>query len=151
MAKSILLSRFTFPGAEPLVKKLYELENYVRTGIALEAMQAAVDVVEPAMRSASPMHTGNLKRSITGAIRDYDARVLGLVGPSYPGAPHAHMVNKGTKDRYTKGKGKYKVPAYRGRMPANKYMTTSYMASRSAATSTLINVLTTRINQATGG
>lgn len=58
---------------------------------------------------------GNLLRSLTKRVKKQKPGVL--IGFASPIGNHAHLVDSGTKDRYTK-KGKFS-----GRMPANRFFT----------------------------
>lgn len=144
--------RWELLGASELANKLYQLDNDVRRTIAAKALDTAAAVLVGPMRAAAPVgKTGNLRASIAKATRTYNTTAFGIVGPQYPQGAHGHLVERGSKDRYTKGKGKYKVPAYRGRMPANPFIARSYASNQAQVIATLESVLATEIAAATGG
>lgn len=71
--------------------------------------RSAADGMVTEVRSTYPERSGNLRRGL--------ATVLGTSGPSVKvrsGAPHAHLYEFGTRDRFDRTK---RTPAYRGAMP----------------------------------
>jgi hypothetical protein len=92
-----------------------------------EAMRMAVTPIKKAMRVALKGHrvTGNLRKSIVDRVRRYGrGYIVGVVGPSWFLGRHSHLVEHGTKPRYTK-KG-----ASRGTMPAIPFAQSAYKSTR---------------------
>lgn len=76
--------RFQITGATEIAKALQGLSSKIAQGIAMAAMETAVQPVVDAARNLTPVgETGELKRSIGFAVRQYRKGRLtfGVVGP----------------------------------------------------------------------
>lgn len=145
-----LVTRWSFQGAKDIAAELNKLDAAVRKDISAKAMEAATSVLVNPMRAAAPKRTGVLARSVSKAVRVYESKTFGIVGPQKEGW-YGRLIEFGTKDRSTKGKGYYKVSANRGRIRPNTFISSTGEAHSAKATSTLISVLTSEISKRVGG
>lgn len=84
-----------------LIRKLERLDGRLRGSIARKAMRAASAPVIAAERQTAPVDLGNLRQSITKKIRTKAGRTYAVIGPAVPEGAHAHLVESGTKERFT--------------------------------------------------
>lgn len=144
---------FYWDEAPRLRDRLISLGQAVQQRIMIRAVDAAANVLVSPLRAAAPIGpTGNLRASIGKEIRRYSTAAFGIVGPQYPRGAHGHIVERGSKTRYagTRGKGHYRVPAHRGRMPAIYFIAGVYNANRAAMVAVLRSVLQAEIEQEVG-
>lgn len=114
-------------GWKEIERALRQLPPKLERRTMSEAMRTAGTPIKQAMRSALRGHkrTGDLRRSITSRVRRYGkGYVVGVYGPSWPLGAHAHLLERGTKERWTKHR------AYRGRMPVIPFAKPAYESSK---------------------
>jgi HK97 gp10 family phage protein len=94
---------------------------------------AAKPLVNRMQLTAPEGPTGKLVDSI-GIVRTSVKRTDNLgeikVGPRRKRAPHAHLVEYGTKARRLKGRGKYKAGTERGVMPKKPFVKPSFQQTK---------------------
>lgn len=120
--------KITIAGDKQLLKQLRHLSRTGARRAARKALMKAATPVLKATRAAAPRGpTGNLKR---GQRKRYDAKE-GRVKVIQ--APHAHLLEFGTKPRYTK-KPVPPFGRFRGRMPAKDIIVGPAESAAAAAT-----------------
>lgn len=111
---------------EWLANAARELPRSMTDAIKRRAVSEASAYYVQQLQARTPQFdTGQLRRSMTRAIRSYTRRgrrgsaatkyFLGVVGPAVVTGPHAHLVEFGTVDRHTR-RG-----LFRGRMPPRAF------------------------------
>lgn len=112
-----------------------QLPRAVANSIKRRVVSEATDYYLAQLKARTPQFdTGNLRKSMTRVIRQYARRgrrgnrgankyYLGVVGPDVITGPHAHLVEYGTTDRYTR-RG-----YYRGRMPPKAFFEAIFQTS----------------------
>lgn len=136
-----------------MANALAELPRAASNRIRRKATDAASRFFESRLQALTPtFDTGALKRSMTRVVRSYTRRgrrgstgsskqFLGVVGPSLITGPHAHLVEFGTDERYTTGRGRaFRLRRdtggvirteglYRGSMPAMPFFENIFAVS----------------------
>ena len=131
-------ARIDLEGQDALIARLNRLRGAVRSRMVLRVMEKAGSILLGPMKAAAPVgRTGNLRRSITMMVRSMNGAGVQsiLVGPAWPLGAHGHLVEHGTKDRYSRG------GAYRGRMPANPFIRRTYDAHKDEVRTALEEIL----------
>lgn len=90
-------------------------------------------------------HTGHLMNSFTTRIKR--RKLGGLAGFDRPGGNHAHLVDMGTKRRYTTGKKKMRKGIYRGVMPANSFWSDAEQTEKGKAIQALYKGIETAVQR----
>ncbi len=120
-------ARIAIEGDKKLARDMNRLQSYLQIRLGREAVIEAAEVVLEPMRAAAPLGPRqNLRQSIDVIVRVYDKRdkIFGMVGPTWPLGAHGHLVEHGTKERFTR-KG-----ASRGRSPGNPFVERTVQAYR---------------------
>lgn len=135
------------PQLKQLHRRLNRLEDDVRKKILRRAVGKGIRVIRKQIKANTPVGNakwvkgqkiagGTLKRSVDAVVRKYlRDTYVGITGPKYPEGPHAHLVEYGTQQRYTKASGILGLGkrASRGRMKPNPFMRRAYDATRVTA------------------
>lgn len=117
------------------------------------AMRRAVKPFQPALRQATPVGTGGLRRSVKTLVRYYQkanwaGNIVGVVGYARGGSKpnkmgnHSAIVEKGTGDRYRRN------GAYVGRMPARRMLRDTIAANRQAIAANLTREMAVGLERA---
>lgn len=118
-------------GMKPLVEALRQMPQMTRSLIVVPVITDACKIIKATIAPLIPRQKNKLRRnglgnlrskghyrdSLTFAVREYplaDA-VLGVIGAESGHAPHAHLVEEGTKPRFTNSKTTYRRMATRVR------------------------------------
>lgn len=143
-------------GDKQLKRKLQRLHQAAETKLARHALlQAGRPMVKAIKQNIGTMRmsrkreaeftarglpgsfTGNLRRSIGQAVRQYKRTgvVLLVIGPRWPMGAHGHLVEYGTQPRFTK------AGAFRGKMPAMPFMRSAWDANIGSSKAILQNTM----------
>lgn len=117
------------------------------------AMRRAVRPLQPAIREATPVATGGLRRSVKTIVRFYSksnwgGNVVGVVGFGRGGSKpdkmgnHSSIVEAGTKERFRKDRRRT------GAMPARHMLRQSLAANRESIRANLARELATGLERA---
>jgi len=162
-------------GAKDLYQRLIAIDGDIRERIVLLAMRKAVTVVEAAVFSRVPVQRHaryrakrrHLKNAIVHKIVSDGVGVIGLIGPQARKAPHARIVESGSRRRQTNSKPVYakrvingvtkrvsigsrqkkdgKARLNRGQMPAFHYMRDGFNASSANALQIMTSTITAEL------
>lgn len=99
-----------------LVRSLDAFSDYVKAKVTRNAIKRGAKVFRDSIASLIPRNPKktpgrmHYKDGVTWAIKNYDkmSRVVAIIGPPSKSAPHAHLVERGTRQRFTNSKPKYK-------------------------------------------
>lgn len=113
-------------GARELQAKFTRVGRSLSDGIASEAVEGALSPLVADMQSRAPVRRGELRSSISMAVRRYrqSGVVFGIVGPSWPRGAHGSIIESGTVPRRTG------LSAFRGSGPAMPFVEPTYEANR---------------------
>lgn len=127
MAKATQLTILDLEGDDALNVALQQLPFKVQKKVLVSAVTKASTPLVRAVRVATPVgRTGNLKASVKKIIRRRTRKgIMALVGNAWPIGAHAHLVERGTKQRQKKKTGKNT-----GKMPAKPYVAPIYNAQK---------------------
>lgn len=111
---------------EAIVYLVDQLEDFEKDKAIRGGLRAAVNVFRLKGRSnlrSRLLHhgrqTNHLMNSFTTRVKRN--RLGALSGFDRPGGNHSHLVDGGTKRRYTNGKKSVRAGIYRGIMPSNRF------------------------------
>lgn len=106
--------RFDTVGLSKLSSVLRNLPQRSARRIILGGVSAASQAYLSVIRRETPKLTGGLRKSWFKKTKWYPGSLtaFGIVKTRWPGGAHVHLVESGTKERFTSG------GARRGRMPA---------------------------------
>ena len=118
----------SFEGFEAHYRRLDDMPRRVRTRIIRKMLgKASVEMRKRLKASAPRWHTGNLRRSLQRKV-SARSHVRESFADVWFTAPHAHLVEAGTKERaYQTKTGKMKST---GRMPASRFATQAFAKAR---------------------
>jgi hypothetical protein len=115
-------------GMKSLLRALNQMPESCRTQVLMPAGRNAGRTISAAV--AARIHLGKGKRkstphyklAMTSVVRDYQATksVVVVVGATSRMAPHAHLVEDGTAQRFTNSKTRYRRTAVRARSVIHK-------------------------------
>lgn len=93
-------------GLKEVVRRLEKFPPKIQRKIVRRAVRLSTKPVKLAMRqeirARLKKHTGNLYKSISHTTKTYRGSTIAVAGPKWgSGAYHAHLLERGTKDRYT--------------------------------------------------
>jgi len=120
-------------GVDELRHKLWSLNSALREQIGREAVAAGAEPMEAAIRGETPVgQTGNLRRSVTTAMRSYRRGevTMAIVGPAAGPGWYTPFVVKGT-----------------GRRPANPFIERGFSLAAKRSESALINRLSASLER----
>ena len=102
------------------------------------------------LRAATPRGpTGNLQAAQSSKVSIYKETAVLMFGPRWTGGQHQHLVEWGTKPRFTRNKKGRKVKSkkgYRGSIKAQHYMENWFAANKGS----IADRLTNEVNAAVG-
>lgn len=102
-------------GDDELKLALYSLGGAIRERLMRQALRETMRPIEKEIRDRAPSDEGNLPASIDDVYRSYRGGnvAVAYVGPSWPRGAHGQIVERGTRQRYTR-EGHYRgmVEAY---------------------------------------
>lgn len=122
MADAMLIA-----GDRALTRKLASLERKAARRAISKGLRAAATPLVKSARQQTPVGTGNLRKSLTKKIKNYQGVQLVVIGPGFPAGAHGHLVERGTAARYRKS------GASSGRMPARPFLVPAFIAGQAAA------------------
>jgi HK97 gp10 family phage protein len=130
-------------GNEDLIGKLRKLQRNVAANVLKKVLRKAGTKIKRSVKQEAPERTGLLKKSIkVFADRSISSKggALIRVGADASIAPHAHLVEFGTEERYLKKptiisllNGSYFYTEKTGAMPANNFFERGYESSKDEA------------------
>jgi HK97 gp10 family phage protein len=122
-------------GIDELQKKLARLGRQAATKAQKNALREPAKMVQSAFVSASPTgDTGRLKRAQKTKWKTYrnSGSTIAVVGADYKVAPHVHLVEWGTADRYRKKMAQFPKRGFTGRMKPARVFQRAFESIRSA-------------------
>lgn len=143
--------RIQVTGDKELIRRMNALGRRMATTIQRKAVRAASTPMLGAFRSAAPVgETGNLRRGQTRKFKTYrnSSTSIAVVGADYAVAPHAHLVEWGTNQRYRKKFARFPKRGFTGRMPASGVFEKAYRDTAPYAREVLIATLRNELNSA---
>lgn len=144
--------KLSLSGDADLVAKLEKIGKRMGRAVQMKALRAGSTPVLQAFRAASPVgKTGNLKRGQTRKLKTYASGIsVAIVGADYAVAPHAHLVEYGTKERYRKKFAQKTGRGFTGHAKGQRVFTKAFEAVKGAAESAMTNTLATELETALG-
>lgn len=119
-------ARMDVAGAEGLIDGLHLLGNKAAKRVARAEITRSARILTRSVKQQAPIGPSkNLKRSIMFKVRTYKDSIVGVIGSRKNAAPHAYIVEEGTKERFTKD------GESRGEMPATHFVLRTYNALKS--------------------
>lgn len=133
-------------GEKELLRQLDRMDRKMGRKVLRKTTRAGSTPLRKAMRRMAPVgpdrmvkgelqEGGNLKRSIRTRYKFYSNSgvEVAITGPSYlHKGPHGHLVEFGTKPRYTTGKGSVPPGVFRGIMPRNEFGKRAWDSTKAA-------------------
>lgn len=113
-------------GIKPLLRALDQMPEACHKVVLIPAAQKAGLTLSKSISSlikktkkTKPYH---YKTSVTSVVRDYEKShsVVLIVGAASRQAPHAHLVEDGTKQRFTNSRPKYRRTAIEAKLTVHK-------------------------------
>lgn len=144
-------SGFQLEGGERLLAELDRLDTRTRGNIKRKMLRRGASPIRKLARSFAPVGaTNKLKRSVITVVKASGASAQGdaRIGPQRgPQVGIGVMHEDGTPPRYTKGKGKYTKPAYRGALRALRWMSRAFIQGEQKALSEMARTATEELMQ----
>lgn len=144
-------------GEAALIKALRRLETKTGKTVLKKALRKAGNKIKNEVKKEAPEDTGNLKKSIKVFNDNSQASRGGAlirVGADRTIAPHAHLVEFGTDERYldkpsviTLARGDVFTITQTGKMPANKFFDRGFQNSKVEAIQVFTDELKAEINK----
>lgn len=159
----------TLTGEENVLAFLHTFSAKVQTRIVKGAVRTAMKPVLATLKASLPRktkkqgNTGNLRRGASWKVKTYKSATVSLVGYKHNVAPHSHLWELGTKERFRnkifwqgrppavharlidapeKSTGKNnKAGGYTGRMVGRQTLRQAYRSNASAVVSSLRNAI----------
>lgn len=107
----------TIKGDEALIRSLNSLDRAVQKKIVRKALRAAAVPIKKQMRSNIRRMvgkvTGNLRKTLVTKARSGNGYAWLVVGPNYNIAPHQHLIEHGTVERFRHSKQTRNVTRWR--------------------------------------
>lgn len=125
---------------DSLVRAFNSLPGRLGVRHMQKALRRGIKPFHPALRAATPVRTGGLRRSVKTIVRTYGKtqtqRVVGVIGYGRGGennkkGNHSAIVEGGTVERFTKRRGR------RGSMPARRMLRDTIAANQSTILSNI--------------
>lgn len=115
--------RINLTGDIRLQRALTRLDRRAEKNAIKRAVRREATKVRRVLKAHTPVgSTGNLRRSITKREKVYGSVFVVVLGPDYGIAPHAHLIEEGTKPRYRHSTTSEEGQAgYTGVMPAQHF------------------------------
>jgi len=146
-------------GDKELINTLKRMKHNTAVLSLKKALRKSGSKIKKSVKSEAPVHTGNLRKSITVYDNRGNAKgALIRVGAAQKIAPHAILVEFGTEGNRT-GEGlptvvkvsddKFFTLKHTGKMPANNFFERGYDKSRDLAVDTFKTEILKEINKAT--
>lgn len=116
--------RIDLKGIQPLLRSLREMPEIVQKRVLIPAAKNAGGILERSISRLIPFgvrrgkrkNHGHYANQIINVTKEYGSgNVVVVVGAQSGRAPHAHIVEEGTNQRFTGSKSKYKRMAVRTR------------------------------------
>lgn len=127
--------RFKVDGLEEVKRKMERLSRRSSARVQKKSVRAGAVVAQRIFRSVSPVGpTGNLKRAQTIKPITYKSSntSVAVVGADYKIAPHSHLIEWGTKDRYRKKFARHPKRGFTGKMTPTRMYENAFNSVRPA-------------------
>jgi len=120
---------FKVDGLRPLLNTFQQLPGECRTAVLIPAAKRASRTMVRSIARYTPFNKRmrktakpHMRDSLTSVVEDYSKTqtVVAVVGNESGQAPHAHLVEEGTKPRWTNHKTQYRRMAVRARQIIKK-------------------------------
>lgn len=141
-------------GTEKLNKQLERLPSTVRGKTMRQALRAGAKLIEREAGRRVPIGTGGLKSALTTIVTTKRTGAQwARIGAAMPDGAHIHLVEFGTKERFTNvissrsGGINIGAGASRGRMPAQPFLRPAFDSRRAAALVEVSKVLRRAIDR----
>ena len=138
-------------GLDKLNATLKRLPPTIKGSVLRQALRKGAKLIESEAKSrVTKKGTGGLKRALTTVVsQDKSGNQHATVGANKPDGSHIHLVEFGTSERLTTGKGKVPAGISRGRMPAQPFLRPAFDSRQDAALGVIAAELDRAIAKAT--
>lgn len=143
--------RLSLDGIDGLRRDFERLDRAAQGRVQRKAVRAGSGVAVAKFRSVAPVgQTGRLKKAQAVKFRSY-ARTqssVAVIGADYSIAPHAHLVEWGTTQRFRKKYSMHPKRGFTGRVQATNVFQRAFDSVRSTVQSDMENALKIGLDEA---
>lgn len=138
-------------GDKELIRKMQGLSKRMATSIQRKAVRAGSTPMLKAFRAAAPVgETGRLRRAQTRKFKTYrnSGTSIAVVGADYSIGPHAHLVERGTVDRYRKKFASFPKRGFTGRVTGLRVFEKAFNGAAGTSKSVIETTFRAELNKA---